>query len=185
MKNGKIALRYARAFFDFANEKGILEETRADMALVDTVFRENKDFRTMLNSPVINVRKKESIMREIFAAHCNKASTEFILLLTRNKREEFLGEIARVYEILYREHKGIVTVKLTTAIPVTEAIRNDIIRLVSEGTGAQVELEEGVDPELIGGFVLRFDDKKYDASIKRELDKLKKEFDINLYIRVF
>jgi F-type H+-transporting ATPase subunit delta len=185
MRSGKIALRYATAFFEFALEKGLLEKARADMNLLGQVIGENKDLQRLLQSPVVGNRKKESIMREIFGAQLDKISIEFILLLTHNRREMFLADIAASFETLYREHKGIRTVKLMTAAPVSDAIRKEIIRLVEEAHKGSVELEESVDPDLVGGFVLQFDDRKYDASLKRELDKMKKEFGVNFYIREF
>ncbi|MBE0640444.1 MAG: ATP synthase F1 subunit delta [Bacteroidales bacterium] len=185
MKSGKIAHRYAKAFFDFSVEKNLLERSRADMNLLAQVIGENKDLQRLLGSPVVGNRKKESIMREVFGAHLDKICMEFILLLTRNRREMFLADIAASFESLYRELKGIHTVKLVTAAPVNDAIRKEIIRKVTEGYHGSVELEESVDPDLVGGFVLQFEDRKYDASLKRELDRMKKEFGVNLYIREF
>lgn len=183
MKTGKIGTRYSKAFFDLALEQGILEESRKDMALLASVIGESREFQRMLDSPVVNAKKKAAILKEIFGKHIQGLSLDFILLLTRNEREEYLLEIARYFEVLYRQHKNIITVKLTTAGPVDNEIREEIKRLVREHMDGSIELEEEVDPELIGGFVLNFEDRKYDASLARELDKLRKEFNINLYVR--
>ncbi|HRY97800.1 MAG TPA: ATP synthase F1 subunit delta [Bacteroidales bacterium] len=185
MKSNKISSRYARAFFDFLVEQGFLEAGRADMALLAAVNEENRELQNMLKSPVIGNRKKESILREIFSRHLHPSSMEFILLLTRNRREQYLAEIALAFEALYREHQGIRTVKLVTAAPVNEHIRKELVRRLTEDTGATIELEEAVNPDLVGGFILQTEDKKFDASLRRELDQLKKEFDVNLYIREF
>lgn len=183
MKTGKIGTRYSKAFFDLALEQGVLEETRNDMALVAAVIEENRELQRMLESPVINAPKKAAILESIFKPHCQSLSLDFLLLLTRNEREDFLFEIARYFEVLYRKYKKIITVKLVTASPVSDEIRAEIKNLILQHMEGSVELEEKVDPELIGGFILNFEDRKYDASIAQELEKLKKEFNINLYVR--
>lgn len=185
MKSRKIALRYAQAFFDFALEKGIMEEARADMVLVSVTIRENRDLMRLLDSPVIPNKKKVSILKELFSAHCHKISIDFIVLLTAKNRENYLREVAEDFETLYREHHNISSVKLITAAPANNAIRAEVLRLVKAYNGASIVLEEEVDQDIIGGFILEFDNQKYDASLGHALDKLRKEFDINYYIRGF
>ena len=66
-----------------------------------------------------------------------------------------------------------------------EKIKREILGLLKERSGSNIELTENVDEELIGGFMLSFDDKQYDASLQRQIKNLKKEFDINLYSKGF
>lgn len=185
MSSGKIASRYAKAFFELALEQDLLEETRNDMLLVATVVQENKSLRSLLKSPVVKTARKKAILRELFGAHCHSLSLSFMELLATNNRELFLGEIATAYEKGYRKHKGIISVKLLTAVPLDPALKESMIALISRDMDAEVWMEEEVDPDLIGGFVLRFEDSQYDASLARELEKLKKNFDSNLYVRMF
>jgi F-type H+-transporting ATPase subunit delta len=185
MSSGKIATRYAKAFFELALEQGLVEETRNDMLLVATVLQENKSLRSLLKSPVVKTSRKKSILRALFEAHCHSLSLSFMELLATNNRELFLDDIATAYEKGYRRHKGIVSVKLFTASPLDPALKDAMVAMISKDMDAEVWLEEAVDPDLIGGFVLRFEDRQYDASLSRELEKLKKNFDSNLYVRMF
>jgi len=183
MKTGKIPSRYARAFFEFALEQNILEEALQDMTLIAEVTKDHKELQNLLKSPVVSSSKKISILREIFAPHCHRITVDFITLLARNDREVFLHDIASHFMELYQQHKGILPVQLTSAAPVNEAIRKEILRQIEAHTGAKATLTERVDPSLIGGFILEFAGNKYDASFRHRLGRLKKEFKINLYKR--
>jgi F-type H+-transporting ATPase subunit delta len=96
-------------------------------------------------------------------------------LVVKNGREGYLPAIARVFISETLKYKGITESVLTTAIKVDPKVRKQITDLISEVFSTKVELEEKINPEIIGGFILRIDDKYIDASIKNRLRKIKKE----------
>jgi len=185
MKDTIIANRYARALFDLALEKDMLETVKGDMELLISTVRQSRDLKRMLKSPVIRTDRKIAIIRELFGKRMDEISLRYIEIITRNGRETFLEGIAAEFITLYRKHMNIIAASLTTAVRVDDDIRNRIVNLLEKETGATIELSEKVDHELIGGFILTFGDKQYDASLKRQIKRLRKEFDINLYIRGF
>ena len=177
-----IAARYSKALFTLVLEYNALEEAQKDMVLVSQVCMSNREFRRMLKSPVINTDKKINILKSIFELSVSKLVLTFLLLITHKKREKYIHEIALEFGELYKDHKGIITTQLITAAPVDDEIRRKLTGLMKEYTGATIELKESVDEELVGGFILKWKDKQYDASIESQLNDLMAEVArINLY----
>lgn len=185
MKETKIANRYAKALFELAVEKNQLEKVKADAQLVYEVCSENKDFILMLRSPIIKPVKKVAILKEIFEKKLQDMTTKFLIIITRNRRESLIKDIAEQFIVIYKKYKNIVSANLTTAVKIDEETKNKIIALLKQHTKATIDLKELVDDEIIGGFVLTFDDKQYDASLQRQIQNLKQDFNKNLYIKGF
>lgn len=185
MTQRKIAYRYAKALFDFAVDEKILEKVNADMELINQVCKQNRDFRNILRSPIINKKKKMAILREIFKDHLTKETMTYLEIITRKSRENYLPDIPFYFTELYHEQKNIKTAVLKTAVPLDEGLRRKIIAMLEKKTKAHIHLVEEIDPRLIGGFIIQVDDQQYDTSIQRKLMMLKREFEENIYIREF
>lgn len=183
MKEKLIANRYAKALFELALEKGLLDPVKNDMESLLGVCKTNRDFTSLLRSPVIKADKKTAIITEIFKDRFSELSFKYLLLITRKRREYFLPGIAEEYIELYREHNGIISATLTSASKADEKTRDKVVGLLKKHTRAKIELTEEINPDIIGGFILTFGDSQYDASLLRQIKRLKKEFDINLYIK--
>lgn len=179
-----IAKRYAKALFDFSLEMNKVEEVKADMELLLSVCESNADFRLMLRSPVIRAEKKQQVMKILFKDSISEISSRYLDIITRKRRENQINHIAGEYIEIYKDFKNIITVHFTSASTITDEIREKVIGLLEEQTKASIELIEEVKKELVGGFVMKYDDYKYDASIAYQLRKLKKSSaELNLYIR--
>jgi len=101
-------------------------------------------------------------------------------LLIRNGREDHLEAVARVFRDVTLKHKGITESSLTTAVPVSEKIRKEIIELIENLFKTKVELKETVDNDIIGGFILRVNDNFIDASVRNKLRRIKKALSVNI-----
>lgn len=183
MKNHKVGIRYATALFDLVKEQNLVEEASRDMALIAQVVRENREFRLFLSSPVVGPPKKKEIMKAVFGTQVSKLVLDFFMILASRGREMHIGTIAEEYLELYREYKGVKTAVLTTAVPADPQIKTRVMTLLQAHTGKRIELIEKVDPKLIGGFVLNFDDYRLDSSLHAQLNTLRKEFSENVYIK--
>lgn len=183
MSATKLASRYAKSLLDLAKEQGQLEAVYNDMAGFKAAVS-NKEFYIMLKSPIINVGKKQQILKAIFETKVSALTMAFLNLICAKSREEYLPEIATEFENQYRALKGISVVKITTATGLDasaiDAIKANLIasKVISEN----VEVSTATNPNLIGGFVLEFDNHQYDASVARQLYLLKDKFDDNEYI---
>jgi len=186
MNVSRIAIPYAKALFDLAIEKNVLEETMKDLQIVATLIEGNKEFRMMLKSPVIKEGKKKIIFARIFEKVISKLTFTFFMIIIRKKRESFIGDISFAFIELYNDHKGILTTKLKTAFPVSEEIRSVVRNLMKDQAKGEIELVEEVNEKLIGGFVLQWKDKQYNASILKQLNRLERGVArVNLYKKGF
>lgn len=185
MSYTKITLRYAAAFFDLAEEKGILESAYADMTLLGTVCTSNLDFVRMLQNPVINADRKKRVISQVFAAKVNPVSFSFMNLMIRKRRERYLPSITEAFTDLYKAWKGIKTAHVTSAIALTTAEKAGILEILSKLTDKKIDLIEKTDQGLLGGFVLNIDNFQVDQSISSKIKELKKDFEKNLFIKGF
>ncbi len=186
MSNLIIANRYAKALFVLSLELNVLEKVKDDMNLIINTCKDSKEFVTFLKSPIIRTDKKLIILKKLFENRIAEISLKYILIITRKNREGYLASIARSYIDLYKKYKNILTVYLDTAIEIDEKTRKKMIALLHKQTNCDIELLEDVKKELIGGFVLRYADYQYDASIIHQLNLLQREAtQINLYERKF
>ena len=178
MNESKISVRYARALFQSALEKKILDKVNQDMILISDVFK-IQETREFLTSPIIPPSKKEQIFHNILGNNVEKITLSLIDLVVKNGRESFLPAIARVFIHETLKYKGVTQSVLTTAVKVDESVKNQIADLISKAFDTKVELEEVIDKDIIGGFILRIDDKYIDGSLKNKLRKIRKELSGN------
>lgn len=183
MLNPRIAGRYAKSLIDLAIEKGQLENIYADMQWLQSVCKVSREFVTVLKSPVIKSDKKEKIVEAVTKSNVGEITTSFIRLMIRKGRESFLPEVAAAFIAQYKSYKGIYPVKLTTAVPVSEELKNEIIKHMRENSEMHnIELETAVNDKLIGGFVLQAGDKLIDGSVLYDLQTIARQFENNDFI---
>ncbi|MBN9285327.1 MULTISPECIES: ATP synthase F1 subunit delta [Flavobacterium] len=170
----RAAIRYAKAILDIANANGHAATVNEDMKTIITAVNESKELEDFLGNPVVKGDVKNAALSEIFASVQSETKGLFQLLL-ENKRFEILAEIATQYNALFDEMNGIEKVKVTTAFPITPELEAKVLAKIKEFSNKSVTIENIVDPEIIGGFVLRIGDKQYNASIATRLRELKRE----------
>lgn len=180
MKIPRLASRYAKALLDFAHEQNALEQVKNDMKFLLNTISQNPDLQIMLKSPVIKSDQKKKVMNEI-GNNVHKITASFIKLLIQHRRESNIEDIALNFLEQYRAFKGIHLVRITSAKPLSEKLRGNLISKLKSIVGGTVELEEVVSAEIIGGLVIRINDREYNASVKNQLSEFKKNFASNLY----
>ena len=171
---------------EFANEANQTDVVYAEMNDVRKIIKENDDLRIFLNSPVIDAKKKEVVLNEIFKS-LSKTSQTFISLVVRHGRENILSKIADQFVNLYDQANNIVTAEITSAVQLDQNTIDTIVSKAKQTLAAnsQVKVENKVDASLIGGFVLKIGNNQVDSSIKTKLATLKKDFSKNEYIPKF
>jgi F-type H+-transporting ATPase subunit delta len=183
MAETKVARRYAKSLLDLAKEKGEIEAVNNDMKLLAEVCNSNHDLRLLLGSPIISNDKKLAILKRVFSGKISALSMSFFDVISRKGRESHLESIAVEFTRLYKEHKGIQTAIVTSAVGLDEKLRDQVYKMIKESLNSEIELIEKVDKDLIGGFILRVGDKQYDASISRDLRLMRQELIDTSYIR--
>lgn len=183
MSNPRLAGRYAKSLLDLAVEQNQLEKVFHDIKMLQGLCRSNFDFVNMLKSPVIKADKKEKIIEAVIDGKVTPMTASFFRLLINKAREYSLPEIVNAFIEQYNVLNNIHTVKLTTAVPVSDGLKDAIVNKIQSGTSYQkIELETAVKDELIGGFTLEVGGTLVDASILRDLNDVKKQFQNNEYI---
>ncbi len=183
MPNPRLANRYAKSLIDLATEKGQLDVIYADMQYLQAVVKASKEFVGLLRSPIIKADKKAQILDAVTKDKVSAMTAGFNKLLTAKGRENDLPEIVEAVIQQYHAIKGIHTVTLTTAIPVSDELKKAIETKVAKEAGlGTVQLEAKVDEKIIGGFILEFNNNLLDASILRDLRDIKKQFATNVYV---
>ncbi|MDE5419840.1 ATP synthase F1 subunit delta [Labilibaculum sp. DW002] len=175
MNESKISVRYAKALFQLGKEKNVLDTIVTDMKLVDELCNTVKDFWLMVESPVIKTSQKRASMKQIFGDRINAITLNFLDLVVKNRREIYLKDISRNFLALCRKDQGILSATLTSATTIEEGSKENLSTLLSKAFDSKIELEEVLDKDIIGGFVLRVDDQQLDASVSTQLNKIKRE----------
>lgn len=182
MSSYRIASRYAKSLIDLATEQGKLDKVVEDMTYFAEVAK-LKDVSLLLKSPIINSDKKGKVLNAIFSGKIDPLTNSFLDIILRKGRESYLKEIAAEVINQYQVIKGISIVEIVSAETLSaetlEAIRVKLIS--SKLTNVNIQFKTSVDQNLIGGFVISFDDKLYDASVKHQLDLLRKQFSSKEY----
>lgn len=178
MAGVRAAIRYAKALLSLASDQNTAEAVNTDMDLIVNTVAQSKDLKEMLYNPVIRSSVKKGALLEIFKG-ITKETTNLIDTLIINKRVSILPDVASSYVKLYEAYKGNEIATVTTAIPLTDDLRAKVLAKVKELTGKDAAIENIVDEDILGGFILRVGDVQYNASIANQLNKLKREFTLN------
>jgi F-type H+-transporting ATPase subunit delta len=172
MKSTKAASRYAKALLEIAIEKKMIDSILGDMNFLMQTNHETPDFGSFIASPIIDANKKIQIFESVFDQF-EDISMSFIKLITKNRRESLLPEIAGSFEMLVKEHRGIVPIKLISAIKLNETTKETILAKIESSVKGQLEVTEEIDESLIGGFMVRMGDVQIDASVSSQFNNLK------------
>ncbi|MEK6479112.1 ATP synthase F1 subunit delta [Catalinimonas sp. 4WD22] len=183
MVNTRVASRYAKSLLDLAVEKKVLKDVYQDMVFFLETCKSNRDFVLMLRNPIIGHEKKKMVLYALFKNKFNPATLALFDIITRKNRESYLPAIAESFEIQYRQHQGIVKANVTTPMPLNDVLRKKFIDMVASQTGKKIELEEKVDPSIIGGYVLKIGDQQIDNSVKAKLKTLSYDFSDDSYVK--
>jgi F-type H+-transporting ATPase subunit delta len=174
MNESQISVRYAKALFQIAAEKKLLDEVSRDMELLMEVCKMG-EFQFVLAQPSLQASKKCKMIDSVLTKYLTEISLSMINLVIRNNREMYLPAIARNFGEFSRRARGIRSASLVTAQPVEQNEISRLKKLINKAFKEEVVLTQQVDEEIIGGFVLTIEDLQYDASVARSLKKMKEK----------
>ena len=171
----RVAIRYSKALFELALEKGQLPEIEQDLLLIKEQINQNDEFQKFLINPLIQNKSKTELLEKTFKDSVGNLTMNFLVLTSSKKRSEFIKEIIERFEVLALEHNQILSAQVFSAVPLsteqTEAIRNRL----RKKTGKEVRLVEVVEKSLLGGFIVKIRDSVIDYSLKRQLERLREK----------
>jgi len=173
MNSGLIAKRYALALEQYAESQGQSESCLKDAKRLMQVLPQLDEY---LRQPLPD-KEKDELLCKVFP-DMGEVFHRFLLLVLAHHRESYLRRILQSYMAEYKARRGIADARLTVAADPSEALLERLKKLTIEGTGAKsVDIEVTIDPEIIGGFVYMVNDRRLDASVRRQINDLKKAFE--------
>ena len=164
INSSKVAKRYAKALLDYSIEKHEEDNFVQEISSLVEVVRENPDLRALLHSPIVRMEIKHKVLQEVFS-----------------ERSAILNLLIEIL-VQYNRYKGKTTAYLTTAVELPESLKAQFVqKAIALSGGKKITLESRVEPQLIGGFILRIDDLQYNASIAHKLYGIKEQLSENVY----
>tara|TARA_B100001758_G_scaffold166415_1_gene143669 strand:- start:52 stop:582 length:531 start_codon:yes stop_codon:yes gene_type:complete len=170
----RAAIRYAKAVYEIAHDENSVNEVFNDMSLVKKLNGSSADFKALLSNSQINSRDKKNAILSLIDNH-NSLTLKLLDLLIFNKRVSIVGDIATSFIQLYNKHNNIKEALVITASPINKELESEILSKINIPDAKAINLNNIVDPSIIGGFIIRYDGKEYNSSVKQNLNNLKKE----------
>lgn len=178
MKPSKqIAKNYAQALIELASSDLSLQETfLSEIKILNESLNQVKDSKEVFENPAISKEQKKELLKKLFQGKINQKTLNFLFLLVDKQRFNLLSEIQNQLEKIVNKNKGIVIANVTSS---SELDKNtlEILKQKLENTlgkNEKVTIESKIEPELLGGLVVKVNDLVYDGSIKRRLENLKR-----------
>ena len=173
MGEEQVAAVYARALFSAAGQAGVVEPVRRELNGFVDALAASASLRDVLSDPQIDTAAKRRVIAELTRDAQRLVGNTLLLLLDRG-RFAVLEELRTAFDELAAREADLVTVEVTSAVELTEDTRKKIAARVAEASGRKVELTERVDPDILGGLVLRVGDVIVDGSVQARIRQLRR-----------
>ena len=175
MDTGRIAHRYAKAVYEYAQARAEEDRLYREMKMMSDHFFQQKALSLAMENPTVSAADKEKLLFTAAGIQVSESMKAIVGLVLKKHRETYMRSISLMYQEYYRKNKGMVTAKLVSSEPATPEMEARLRALITKETMKSVDFQLSVDPSLIGGFVLSVDSRQLDASIKSQLYKLKRQ----------
>ena len=171
MVHEAVAQRYASALFGLGQQQGDAQTLLTELRVVEARLDAHPALSRALQAPNVPDSVKKSICRQLFSS-TRPYILNFLFLLVDKKREAYVGEIARQYSKLLDESLGMTEAEVETAVPMSDKVKQEFAIALGARQGRKVKIDWSVNPELLGGYVLRQGDRLLDNSFKAQLNEL-------------
>jgi F-type H+-transporting ATPase subunit delta len=181
MTNQIVARRYAQALYEEAVQERRVERIDEDMALIRDALETCRDLVVVFESPIISRRKKQDVVKALFADRVQPVTMNFLHLLVEKKREDLFPDVVQAYRALRDEQRGIVEARARVAFPLTADEQARLVEALEHRVGSRVRLTVEHDATLVGGLVVRIGDVVYDGSVRHQLATLRERLEYGSY----
>lgn len=176
MSEYRVATRYAKALLDLAKEEQSLDEVYKDIQQVVAVIQSHAELRAVLENPIIKQDKKQNILSEVFGKTLQDQILRFFNIMIQKGRAGLIYGLGKEFINLYYQEKNIQKASVTSAAPLSDEHLGELKKILEQETGSSILLEHIVQPDIIGGLIVRVGDRQIDASVSGKLDRLEKHF---------
>jgi len=169
-----IPRRYALALFDVAKKANRLEQVDRDLAAFAAFVRDHDDVRRAFEAPAVAPQKKRALLDALLdRSELRGEVPQLLRMLADRDRLSQLSEVVAAFDDRLRQERKIVEAHVVTALPLNDADRTSLKNALRRASGADVALSEQVNPSIVGGFVARVGSLVFDASLTRQLERMK------------
>jgi F-type H+-transporting ATPase subunit delta len=169
-----IARTYARALFAAAKEEGRIEEVRGELESFVAALHEVPELDALLRNPQLNPPAKAEALQAVLA-DADELVRNFLRLVTEKGRAPLIEEMVSEYEAIVAAEEQILNVEVTTAYELSDQEADSIVKQIEQASGRRVEAARSVDPDLVGGLVLKAGSLEVDSSVRGRLTRLRRE----------
>ena len=185
MRPNLLVNRYAKAFLELAIQNNVADKALDDLLIVKSTIEGNKELDSLIHQPFVSKERKTNIMNRLFTDRVEKITLNLINLLIEKNRDTVITDMYDEYRMLYLEYKKIAVVTITSAIEIDEKTTDRIVnilkyKIVDKDT---IEIKNVIDKSIIGGFIVKYNDYVYDASVTHTLKRLHSDFEENLFVK--
>jgi F-type H+-transporting ATPase subunit delta len=173
LRTSQLAKRYAKALFALSDETNVIDATLADIQSLSDLFEKETRLRAFLFTPEVEKNAKRAVLAELVQ---NKVSTlvyNFLLLLIKKGRQTYFSEIVFELYRLYDRKRNRLQARVTSVVSLDEESLSEIRKQLSESLKADIQLENIVDSEILGGLVVQVESKVYDASLRHRIAEMR------------
>jgi F-type H+-transporting ATPase subunit delta len=169
-----IAEVYARSLFEVAKEHDVLDRVHDELGEFAEALSDNRDLQVYLFSPYFSSEEKRDGVKKI-VSDADERFENFLELLAERHRMPALFRIKREFDALWADEHKLLPVTVTSAVELDEGLAEDIAKRIQEQTGRTVELSSNVDPEVLGGLMVRVGNMVLDDTVRNKLERLRKQ----------
>jgi F-type H+-transporting ATPase subunit delta len=173
MSRSEAAETYARSLFDLASLTDSVTDAEEQLQRVASTIRGHVDLRDALADPAVPAEKKRDILREIFGDNVTPAVLSVTQLAVESGHVDMLPEVTRDFSSIVEEELGVIPAQVTTAVPLTDALRSALSAKLDASLGKRVVLREKIDPAIVGGIVIKVAGRVLDASVRKQLVEMR------------
>lgn len=176
MKEERASRRYAQALFEVATKHNLVATVESDLAAIESAFLTDDEFRLFLTSPYRSREEKLDVLGKVFADKVTALTLQLVRVMIDKRREYELGSIRKDFSALRREHDGILYAQVTSAIELDASQMDAIVSSIGGQLNKKIEADFKVDPTLVGGVKVAYDEFVLDGSVKGTFKRLKEAF---------
>jgi F-type H+-transporting ATPase subunit delta len=165
----RVADIYAQTLLDLAQQAETVGPVAADLDTLSTLLTQNPSFGAFLASPYFDEDTKKDLLRKVWANRVQRLTLNFLLVMIDHGRGALLPLIVNRFTQLYRRYQGYETVEVTVAKPLDGPQREKLLRDLAEALQMKVDLDVHVDPAILGGVVIRYNENMLDNSVRGRL----------------
>ncbi len=172
MPNHSVAQRYADALFQVAEAQGNLDKVDQDLAAIAQILSDHPDLTRLWESAVVSTEDKKSIVKQLFEGKIEPITYNTLLLMFDKQRGGSIGQVQHAFRERYNAFRKRLKVTVRTVLPMASDETEELRRVLAQATAREIEMEATIDPDLIGGIVVKVGDKVIDNSLRGRLEAL-------------